>query len=157
MTSGMISQLVLLLVIANGTPALLGLVIGDRWRCPLDGDVRLWDNQPLFGSSKTVHGILAALLVTGAASPLFGLPFASGVAFAALAMLGDLISSFTKRRLRLASGRSVPLLDQLPETLLPLFGLQAILGASTAEIMVAVVLFLVIDLLLSRVLRAARA
>lgn len=111
----------------------------------------------MFGPSKTVAGILAALLVTGLAAPLFGLPIASGVMFAALAMLGDLGSSFIKRRLGFTSGRSVPLLDQLPETLLPLYALQATLGASTNEILVAVLLFLVIDLLLSRVVRAAHA
>jgi CDP-2,3-bis-(O-geranylgeranyl)-sn-glycerol synthase len=68
-------------------------------------------------------------------------------------MAGDLCSSFLKRRLGLASSRSVPLLDQLPETLLPLWGLQAALGTTIHEILVAVALFVVVDLLLSRLLR----
>ena len=68
-------------------------------------------------------------------------------------MISMACSSFLKRRLGIASSRSVPLLDQLPETLLPLWGLQAALGTTFSEILVAVALFVVVDLLLSRLMR----
>ena len=155
MSSGMVSQLVILLVVANGTPALLGLVPGARGHCPLDGHIHLWDGQPLFGPSKTAHGLLSALLVTGLVAPLFQLTMATGVAFAALAMLGDLSSSFIKRRLGHPPGKSIPLLDQLPETMLPLWGLQSVLGAGWLDMIAALLVFLVIDLLLSGLLRSA--
>ena len=157
MSSGMVSQLVILLVVANGTPALLGLVLGSRWQCPVDGHLRLWDGNPLFGPSKTAHGLLSALLVTGLVAPLFQLSMATGVAFATLAMLGDLSSSFIKRRLGHPAGKSVPLLDQLPETVLPLWGLQTVLGAGWLDMIAAVIVFLIIDLLLSSLLRSVRA
>ena len=70
-------------------------------------------------------------------------------------MTGDLCSSFIKRRLGIASSRSVPLLDQLPETVLPLWTLQTVLGADVNEMVLAVALFTVIDLLLSRLIRPA--
>ena len=156
MSSGMVSQLVILLLVANGTPALLGLMPGARGHCPLDGHIRLWDGQPLFGPSKTAHGLFSALLVTGLVAPLFQLSIATGVAFATLAMLGDLSSSFIKRRLGHPSGKSAPLLDQLPESVLPLWGLQTVLGAGWLDMIAAVIVFLVLDLLLSGLLRSVQ-
>lgn len=156
MRTWLISHLVLLLVIANGTPALLGLVLGPRWNQPLDYNHRFLDNRPLLGPSKTLRGLFGALLVTALLAPLFKLSVLDGASFALLAMLGDLCSSFIKRRLGFASSRSVPLLDQLPESLLPLWGMQTVLGSTGSEMALAVVIFIVIDLLLSRSLRAVR-
>ncbi|MGB5179141.1 MAG: CDP-archaeol synthase, partial [Gammaproteobacteria bacterium] len=89
-------------------------------------------------------------------APLLQLSMLEGASFALLAMLGDLCSSFIKRRLGFASSRSVPLLDQLPESMLPLWGMQTVLGASVIEMALAVCTFIVIDLLLSRPLRSDR-
>jgi len=152
----LISHLVLLLIIANGTPALLGLVLGPRWNRPLDNNCQLPDNRPLLGPSKTLRGLFSAIVVTGLLAPLFELSVLEGASFALLAMLGDLSSSFIKRRLGLASSRSVPLLDQIPESILPLWGLQSVLGSSGSEIALAVAIFIVIDLLLSGLLKALR-
>jgi len=152
----LISHLVLLLIIANGTPALLGLALGPRWNRPLDNNRLLPDNRPLLGPSKTLRGLFSAIVVTGLLAPLFELSALEGASFALLAMLGDLSSSFIKRRLGFASSRSVPLLDQIPESILPLWGLQSVLGSSGSEIALAVAIFIVIDLLLSRLLRALR-
>ena len=82
-------------------------------------------------------------------APLFGLAPAQGAAFGLLAMLGDLTSSFLKRRLGVTPSHSAPLLDQLPETLLPLLVMRPVLTASITEILVAALVFVVIDLLLS--------
>ena len=156
MRTWLISHLVLLLVIANGTPALLGLLLGPRWNHPLDNHHLFTDNRPLLGPSKTVRGLIGAILVTALLAPLFKLSLLEGASFALLAMLGDLCSSFIKRRLGIASSRSVALLDQLPEALLPLWGMQTVLGASARDMALAVIVFIVIDLLLSRPLRSAR-
>lgn len=40
--------------------------------------------------------------------------------FAGLAMLGDLVSSYSKRRLKMESSAKATFLDQVPESLLPL-------------------------------------
>ena len=156
MHTWMVSHLVLLLIIANGTPALLWLALGPRWNWPLDNNRQLADHRPLLGPSKTLRGLVGALVVTGLLAPLFGLSMLEGASFALLAMLGDLCSSFIKRRLGFVSSRSVPLLDQLPESILPLWGMQSVLGASGSEMALAVAIFIVIDLLLSTPLRSAR-
>jgi hypothetical protein len=157
MRSWLVSHLVFLLVIANGTPVLLGLLLGPRWDRPLDNHHLLFtDKRPLLGPSKTLRGLMGALLVTALLAPLFQLSLLEGASFALLAMLGDLCSSFIKRRLGLASGRSVPLLDQLPESILPLWGMQTVLGSSGSEMAIAVIIFIAIDLLLSTLLRSIR-
>ena len=148
----LVHQLVLLLIITNATPVILSLLAGRHWNRPLDGNRLLRDRQPLLGPSKTIRGVVGAVLATAAIAPLFNLTVPEGAAFAMLAMSGDLFSSFIKRRLGIASSRSVPLLDQLPETLLPLWGMQTALGASASEIVLAIALFIVIDLLLSRLI-----
>jgi CDP-2,3-bis-(O-geranylgeranyl)-sn-glycerol synthase len=152
----LVHQLVLLLIITNATPVILSLLAGRHWNRPLDGNRLFRDQQPLLGPSKTIRGVAGAVLATAAIAPLFSLTVPEGATFAILAMSGDLFSSFIKRRLGIASSRSVPLLDQLPETVLPLWGMQAALGASVDEIVLAIALFVVIDLLLSRLIQPGK-
>ena len=153
----LVQQLVLLLVISNATPVIISLLAGRHWNRPLDGNRLFRDQRPLLGPSKTIRGVLGAVLVTALLAPLLSLTALEGAGFALLAMTGDLCSSFIKRRLGIASSRSVPLLDQLPETVLPLWAMQSALGADTYEMLTAVVLFIVLDLLLSRLIRPAAA
>jgi CDP-2,3-bis-(O-geranylgeranyl)-sn-glycerol synthase len=152
----LVHQLVLLLVIANATPVILSLLAGRHWNQPLDGNRQFLDRRPLLGPSKTIRGVLGSVLVTALLAPLFSLTVLEGAGFALLAMAGDVCSSFIKRRLDITPSRSVPFLDQLPETLLPLWGMQAALGADAREILLAVACFIVIDLLLTRLIRPAR-
>jgi len=143
------AQLVLLLVIANATPVAVSLLLGRHLGFPLDGHLDFIDQRPLFGPSKTLRGLVAAILVSALVAPLFGLTFAQGALFGSLAMLGDLITSFIKRRLGMAPSKSVPGFDQLLETLLPLWVMQPVFGASGVEIAAAIAAFVVIDLLFS--------
>ena len=149
----LVHQLVLLLVIANATPVIIHLLAGEHWNRPLDGNHRYRDHRPLLGPSKTVRGTLGAVLVTALLAPLLSLTVIEGASFALLSMSGDICSSFIKRRLDIAPGRSAPFLDQLPEAVLPLFIMQTTLGANIREMALAVALFMVIDLLLSRLVR----
>jgi CDP-2,3-bis-(O-geranylgeranyl)-sn-glycerol synthase len=64
-------------------------------------------------------------------------------------MSGDLLSSFIKRRLGIISSRSAPLLDQLPETLLPLWIMHPVLRETLQEACAALVIFVVMDWILS--------
>ena len=153
----LVEQLVLLLVISNATPVIVSLLAGRHWNQPLDGNRLFRDQRPLLGPSKTIRGVLGAVLVTALLAPLFSLTALQGAGFALLAMAGDLCSSFIKRRLGIASSRSAPFLDQLPETVLPLWVMQPALGADTYEMVAAVALFIVLDLLLSRLIRPATA
>lgn len=152
-----VAELILLLVIANATPLLVGVLAGSRLDTAIDGNRRFADGRPLFGPAKTFRGVGSSVTATAIVAPLFGLTFLQGAAFGLLSMLGDLLSSFTKRRLGIAASRSAPLLDQLPETLLPLWVLQPALGPTAMEILAAVAVFIVIDLLLSHLLRILQA
>jgi len=151
------SEITLLLVIANATPVLISLSLGKRWNRPIDAGRLFSDGRPWLGSSKTIRGLAGSIAVCALLAPVFDLTLAQGAAFGVLAMLGDLASSFSKRRLGYASGHSVPLLDQIPETLLPLWCLQEALGVTAAEIALAMAAFGVIDLLFSQLLRSYRA
>ena len=157
MDTELVIELVLLVTLVNVAPVLASLLLRRRWNTPLDGGSRLADGQPVLGPGKTIRGVVVSVLAAGSLAPALGFTVATGAGFACLAMLGDVVSSFLKRRLGLASGRSVPLLDQLPESLLPLGMLQSTLGASMAEILVAAALFTAIDLLLSRLRKIVSA
>jgi len=118
----------LLLITANTVPWLLGRALGSRGAAPLDLGARCPDGERLFGAHKTWRGLAGAVAGCGACAALLGLAPALGAAFGALAMAGDLLSSFIKRRLRFAPGRETPGLDQLPECLVPLVALARPLG-----------------------------
>ncbi|MFO8024891.1 CDP-archaeol synthase [Thiohalophilus sp.] len=142
-----------LLLVANGAPILARLLPGVRhWNRPLDGGYRLSDGEPLFGAHKTWRGVVAAIILTGAAAGLAGYPLWLGALFGGLSMLGDLLASFIKRRLRWRSGAPAPILDQLPEALLPLLFLAGPLELGGLSIPLIAVLFTVLDGILSRLL-----
>lgn len=153
----LLAEMVLLVVIANAAPVITAMLLGNRWQRPLDHGLRLSDGRPLLGPSKTIRGLLGAICACALLAPLFHLGLLQGAGFGALAMLGDLVSSFCKRRLGLDSGQAAPLLDQIPESLLPLWVMQPLLGASTVELAVAVTAFTIIDLLCSRLLISVHA
>jgi CDP-2,3-bis-(O-geranylgeranyl)-sn-glycerol synthase len=148
----LVTTLILLLVTANGAPVVAGLLLGKRWDWPLDNNIRFTDQRPLLGTSKTLRGLIAAIVATAIVAVLLGMTWFEGASFGLLAMLGDLCSSFIKRRLGFPSSRSVPLLDQLPESILPVWMMQMVLGPTMTEMFAAVAAFFVIDLLLSRLL-----
>src|SRR5690349_7281051 len=107
--------LLILLGVANSTPIFAKNLLGDRFAAPLDGGCVLPDGRPLFGRSKTIRGVILSIAGTALAAALLGLGWSAGAILAAGAMLGDLASSFTKRRLGLAPHAQAFLLDQVPE------------------------------------------
>ena len=145
-------QILFLMLLANGAPVIAKRIFGQRYVYPVDANLRLLDGRRLFGSSKTVRGVVCALIVTAAAAPLIGLSAWLGLVIAAGAMTGDLVSSFTKRRLGLpASSRAIPI-DQVPESLIPLLACYTALDLTVLDVLVGVLVFLVGGLLLSRLL-----
>ncbi|MCX7325261.1 MAG: CDP-archaeol synthase [Hyphomicrobiales bacterium] len=145
-------HLLILLTLANGAPVIARKVLGDVLAHPVDGGRSLRDGQPIFGRSKTFRGLVAAVLLTTAGAAAIGLDAATGALVAAAAMAGDLLSSFIKRRQRLApSSRSIGL-DQIPESLLPAVLAAPQLGLGLVDVLVVVAAFLVGELLLSRLL-----
>jgi CDP-diglyceride synthetase len=148
----LIAQLLALLAVANGTPILAAKVFGNTLAMPVDGHATFLDGKPLFGSSKTLRGVVLSILVTAAFAPLIGLEWSVGALVGTTAMIGDLLSSFLKRRLGLfASSQSIGL-DQVPESLFPLLASKLLLPVTIFDVVLASVIFLGGALALSRIL-----
>lgn len=152
MQIALIVQLVVLLVIANGTPLIVKKLMGDYFAQPLDGGAVSADGRPLFGQAKTIRGVLASLAVTSICSAVMGLGWAVGALIAAGAMLGDLFSSLLKRRMGLPTSSMALGLDQIPESLFPLLAASLLIPLSIGEIAMGVIVFAVSALVLSRIL-----
>jgi CDP-2,3-bis-(O-geranylgeranyl)-sn-glycerol synthase len=103
----------------------------------------------MFGPTKTVRGILAALVVAPIAATALGLAWHIGLLVAVGAMLGDLLASFTKRRLGLPSSTTVPLLDTVPESLIPVLLVMEHLGLDWLDLALLILAFAVLDLVLT--------
>lgn len=145
-------KLLLLVGIANGAPLLGPKLLRERFNRPLDAGAHFLDGRPLLGRSKTIRGILLALIITPLAAVALGISAYTGLVIALLAMLGDLCSSFIKRRMGLpASGQAIGL-DQIPESLFPLLAIRGSYALAMSEIAAMVAAFVILELLLSRVL-----
>ena len=149
-----VGQLLLLVLIANGAPVIARYLFGRRWGRALDGGRRFVDGRPWLGPSKTIRGIAAALLCTTVAAVVIGLPASIGLQVALGAMLGDLLSSFTKRRLGIPSSAMALGLDQIPEVLIPALLVSSELGITPIGLAGVVIAFVVLSLVLSRILFA---
>ena len=144
-------QMVGLLCVANGAPVLAKRLFGNALAQPIDGGIRFIDRRPLLGGSKTIRGLVISVIATSAAAPLLGLPLWIGIVVAATAMAGDLLSSFLKRRLKLAPSSRATGLDQIPEALFPLLACRGSLSLTLADIVIGVATFFGGEMLLSRV------
>lgn len=147
-----VMEVLVLLAAANGGPVLATRLLGRRWGGPLDGGGLAWDGRPVLGPSKTVRGIVVAVLAAGVAAAAMGLAWQLGVMFGAASMAGDLFSSFVKRRLGIVSSGQAVGLDQIPEALFPLLACQGWLGLTALDVLLLVALFSVAQILVSPVM-----
>lgn len=131
----------LLLAVANGVPVLAKRLLGQRWAWPVDGGLVLRDGRRLLGKSKTWRGVVLGCAAPALVAPLLGLTWAVGALFGASAMAGDLLSSFIKRRVGVATSGRAPALDQLPEALLPLVVCRNPLGLDAAGVLLGAAIF----------------
>ncbi len=112
-----IFQAFVLLIAANGAPVIITKLLGNRLARPIDNGLVLGDGYRLFGNSKTWRGLFSALVFCAAAAILLGLQPVTGILFGALTMIGDLLTSFIKRRLgNVESSRAIAL-DTVLESL----------------------------------------
>ena len=96
---------------ANAVPVLAGGGL------PLDLGKGFIDGKPVFGKNKTVRGFFVGLFVGTSAglaeTVAFGFPLLFGPLVSLGALSGDLLGAFVKRRLGLAPGRLLPVVDQI--------------------------------------------
>jgi CDP-2,3-bis-(O-geranylgeranyl)-sn-glycerol synthase len=96
---------------ANAVPVIVG---GGP---PLDLGRNFFDGKPIFGKNKTFRGFFFGLAigvtVGSAESILFGYPLLFSVLSPLGALMGDLAGAFLKRRLGIAPGGLLPVIDQI--------------------------------------------
>jgi hypothetical protein len=143
-------KLVVLLTVANGIPAIAWRVFGEHFNQPLDGGIAFVDKQPIFGHSKTIRGIILSLVAATASAPVLGLEWVSGLCVGGVAMLGDLGSSFLKRRLNMPPSSRATGIDQIPECLLPTLAIRPTLGLGALDIIFVVAVFFLGHVMLSQ-------
>lgn len=145
-------ELFVMLVLANGAPVAAARVLGRRWSAAIDGGRRWRDGRPLLGSSKTWRGLVSGTLACGLFALTTGMGLVFGLLFGLLGLIGDMISSFIKRRAGLgSSGRAIGL-DQIPEALLPMILAWYWLDLNGLVVAGVVVLFTLSNILLSPLL-----
>lgn len=145
-------KILLLIIVANGAPVLGDFLFKQRGAWPVDGGLLLPDGHRLLGPSKTWRGVLLAVTVTALTAWPLGFSPMMGLTIGAWAMLGDALSSFSKRRLGLAASSMALGLDQIPEALLPVLAVRTESGLDWLSVLKLVVGFFMAELLLSRIL-----
>lgn len=135
----------ILISTANSAPVIARKLLGVRFERPVDGGLRLKDQQPLFGASKTWRGLVAAVICTAGIAPLMGLSALQGAGFGALSIASDLLASFTKRRFGYAPSSRARILDVFPEALLPMLAFQSALSLGKWEILITALIFFVLE------------
>jgi hypothetical protein len=108
--------------------------------------VVLKDGQRLFGSHKTWRGLLAGGATSGIVAAILGPGFLLGAAFGATTLAGDALSSMIKRRLGREPGAEIPLLDQVPEAMLPLAVFGPTLGLGFLAMVGVTLAFTLLDI-----------
>jgi len=145
-------KLLLLIIIANGSPILIRVLLNDSLNLAVDFGRKLPDNRRIFGSSKTWRGIMVTFAATPAAAWLLGYSPEAGLLIAVYTTLGDLTSSFIKRRLAMKPSSMAPLLDQVPESLFPALMMMETFNLDYSSVILLVLIFVIIELALSQVL-----
>lgn len=145
-------ELFVMLVLANGAPVVAARLLGRHWSAAVDGG-RCWrDGRPLLGSSKTWRGVVSGTLACGLFAVVTGMEVLFGLIFGLLGLIGDMVSSFIKRRAGMESSARAIGLDQIPEALLPMLLAWVWLDVSGFVVAGVVVLFTLSNILLSPLL-----
>ncbi len=96
---------------ANAIPVIAG---GGR---AMDGGKNFFDGKPIFGKNKTLRGFFWGLAFGTAIgfveSIFFGYPILFSLLLPLGALLGDLAGALIKRRLGIAPGELLPIVDQV--------------------------------------------
>ena len=146
-----ISLILLPIYVANASAMLLG------GKTPVDFNKNFFDSRPILGKGKTfkgtILGITAGIIIAAAINGLIPEQTAQyysvnylliAALLVALAILGDIIGSFIKRRLNIERGKPVLLLDQLDFVIVPMLFLWSQKFVSLTEIIIVLVITLIV-------------
>jgi CDP-2,3-bis-(O-geranylgeranyl)-sn-glycerol synthase len=112
---------------------------------PIDFGKKFLDGKPILGKNKTFQGFFSGLMIGTAVglveSAFFGYPILFGLLLSLGALFGDLAGAFVKRRLGLAPGNLLPVIDQIDFILgAILFSLPLSLQIFSWELILAVLI-----------------
>jgi len=141
--------LLMLIMVANAAPIFFRHLLKNKFSSAIDGGKCLLDGYRVLGDSKTWRGLLASLIITPIMAILMSYSFTTGLLIAIYAMLGDMSASFIKRRLGMATSSKAPLLDQIPQSLLPAILLRHEFGLDWQSIGILLILFIILGQVLS--------
>ena len=65
----LVIKFLVLLTMANGTPVIAKKLLTGLLPSPIDGGTTLSDGRPLFGSSKTLRGLVVSVVATTLSAP----------------------------------------------------------------------------------------
>ncbi|MGZ8165853.1 MAG: CDP-archaeol synthase [Methylobacter sp.] len=147
-----IGQTLVLLLVANGSPILIRVLLKQQFNLPVDMGKILNDGYPLFGRSKTWRGLITSLITTALAALAMNLSLFTGILFSLTAMSGDLLSSFIKRRLGYIESSRTRYIDTIPESFFPALALHLQIGLSWRDILAVGVIFFLTEIFLSPIL-----
>ncbi len=133
-------------------PIITRNLLQKKFEYPIDFGFKLSDHHPVFGTSKTWRGFIASILGTGVLAYLMGFPKIVVTRFGLYAMLGDLSSSYVKRRMGFPESSKTRGLDVLPESLFPLIMLHNYLNINMLEIIIIIGIFVFVEITLSPIL-----
>ena len=145
-------HLLLLIIIANGSPIVIRKLLNTHFNAPLDLGYTLADNYRLLGDSKTWRGVVASICLTVISAIVIGYSAQTGLAIAMYAITGDLCSSFIKRRMAMSPSSMAPFLDQLPESVLPAYMLRESFHLDMFSVLLLGLIFIIFELGLSHIL-----
>ena len=132
---------------ANSTPVVLG------GGTPIDRGRRFIDGRRILGTNKTIKGFAYGLLLGCIAGLAEAVLFANyalisvGVVASLGALLGDLSGAFLKRRLDIAPGNPLPVVDQLDFILGAILFTHPLLNVTVGAVLILVIATLPIHLL----------
>ncbi len=146
----LIFKLVVLLTVANGTPVIAGKLFGNYFNQPLDGAVTVCRRASGFWTfeNNSRDHTFACGGYRHRARTWFCMDIRSHRSD--VAMSGDLLSSFLKRRLSLAPSSRATGIDQIPECLLPTLSICSTLGLGAFDVVSVVIIFFLGQVILSR-------
>ena len=132
---------------ANSTPVVLG------GGAPIDRGRKFIDGRRILGTNKTIKGFAYGLLLGSLAGLAEAVLFANyalisvGVVASLGALLGDLFGAFLKRRLDIAPGNPLPVVDQLDFILGAILFTRPLLNVTVGAVLILVIATLPIHLL----------
>ena len=152
MNIDIIIDALIVLGLANGAPILAARIFGDWFAQPIDAGGVASDGNPWLGSSKTWRGIVAAYLLGLTKALWLGFTWSEACSIISLSMLGDLCSSFIKRRRGMVSSSRAIGLDQIPEAGLPVLYLWSTQRLAVMDGVTIVLLFIALEMIVSKIL-----